>query len=58
MERESFLSGYCRQIDASRMVTVVAEGAELAEVDCLFDSCTYAPNCTVAQRIREFLEEG
>ena len=58
MEREGFFSGYCRQIDDSRMVTVVAEGNCLTEVDCCYESCVYAPNCAVAQKIREFTQQS
>ena len=57
MEREGFFSGYCRQQDESRMVTVVAEGNVPTEVDCCFETCIFAPNCTVAEKIREFLEQ-
>ena len=57
MEKEVFLSGYCRTIDQSRMVTVVTEDGELTEVDCCYENCVYAPNCTVAQKIRELLDE-
>lgn len=55
MEREGFFSGYCRQLDGPRTVTVEAEGAELTEVDCLYAHCPYAPTCPVAQRIGAFL---
>ena len=53
MEQEHFVSGYCRTIDNSRMVTVVTEGGKLTEVDCSYESCPYTPSCTVAQKIRE-----
>ncbi len=53
MEKEYFLSGYCRQTDHSRTVTVVAEDGQLTEVDCCFETCVHAPACTVAQEIRE-----
>lgn len=56
MEEEFFLSGYCRQLDASRMVTIVLEGSELTECDCCFGSCIYEPNCAVAEQIREKLK--
>ena len=56
MERELFLSGYCRTTDASRMVEVVVDGSELLEVDCCYESCPHAPNCTIAQSIRELTE--
>ena len=57
MEREGFFSGYCRQIDGSRMVTVVAEGREITDIDCCWPDCTYVPNCPVAEKIRQFAEE-
>ena len=53
MEQEHFLTGYCRTLDNSRMVTLVTENKKLVEVDCSYESCPYAPNCTVAQKIRE-----
>ena len=53
MEKEIFISGYCRVLDQSRMVELVTEEKKLVEVDCSFESCPYAGNCTVAQRIRE-----
>ena len=31
MEQEKFISGYCRQLDSSRMVEVVAEDGEITE---------------------------
>ena len=57
MEKDAFFSGYCRQLDGSRMVTAVAEDGKLTEVDCCFESCVYAPNCTIGENIREFLGE-
>ena len=56
MEKETFLSGYCRTIDESRMVAVVTEDGALVEVDCCFESCIHAPNCVIAQNIRQLLE--
>ena len=53
MEREEFLSGYCRQMDASRMVEVIIVDGEIDEVDCCYGSCIYQPGCTIAQRIDE-----
>ncbi len=57
MEKEDFLSGYCRSIDESRMVAVVTENGQLLEVDCCFESCIHTPNCTIAQQIRQLLEK-
>ena len=55
MEKESFLSGYCRGIDDSRMVVVVTENGELLEVDCDYGTCPHAPNCTIAKQINELI---
>ena len=57
MEKESFFSGYCRQLDGSRMVAAVKEGAELLEADCCYPDCPYAADCAVADKITEFLQE-
>lgn len=57
MEKESFFSGYCRQLDGSRTVTVVTEDGTLTEVDCCFGSCIYEPNCPIAKQIQELTEE-
>ena len=56
METEAFISGYCRQLDQSRMVTVVVEDGSLSEVDCCYGSCIYQPNCTVAEEITRLTE--
>ena len=55
MEKELFLSGYCRCMDQSRMVAVVVDSGELIEVDCSYPDCPYAPNCPVAAKIAEAL---
>lgn len=57
MEKEVFFSGYCRTIDDSRMVAVVADGSQLLEVDCCYENCIYTPNCIIAQKIQELLEQ-
>ena len=58
MEQEYFLSGYCRQLDSSRTVTLVTENGCLTEVDCGFEGCIHAPNCPIAAQIREKLESA
>ena len=58
MEKESFLSGYCRCIDQSRMVAVVTENGELLEVDCNFENCIHTPGCTIAKEIQSLLAQG
>ncbi len=53
METEKFLSGYCRQIDASRMVEVILENGEVTEADCCYGSCVYQGSCPIAREIDE-----
>lgn len=57
MEKETFLSGYCRTIDNSRMVAVEIDGGELLEADCSFDDCPFTGQCVIARGIRELLGE-
>ena len=51
MEEEKFLSGYCRQLDNSRMVEVILENGEITEVDCCYGNCLYQLNCPIAKEI-------
>ena len=51
-DKEYCFTGYCRQIDQSRMVVVEVFDGE-TEVDCCYFTCQYAPNCTIAQQIKE-----
>lgn len=53
MEKEIFISGYCRCQDQSRMVELVTEDGKLTEVDCSFGSCPHEPNCQIARQIKE-----
>ena len=55
MEKETFLSGYCRTTDQSRMVEVITEDGTLLEVDCCYENCIHTANCMIAQQIRELL---
>ena len=57
MEKEAFFSGYCRCTDGSRTVMAEKEGHTLLDVDCGYPGCVYAPNCPIAQKIKEFLSE-
>ena len=57
MEKETFLSGYCRTTDQSRMVEVIAEDGKLLEIDCCYENCIHTPNCSIAQQIRELLNQ-
>ena len=56
MEEELFFTGYCRQLDQSRMVTVELEDGAVIECDCCFGSCIYEPNCTIARQIQEKIQ--
>ena len=55
MEKELFLSGYCRCLDGSRMVAIVVEDGKLEEADCAYPNCPYAPGCPIAAKIEEEL---
>lgn len=57
MEKETFLSGYCRTTDQSRMVEVITEDGKLLEIDCCYENCIHTPNCSIAQQIRELLNQ-
>ena len=51
MEMEKFLSGYCRQLDGSRMVEVILEDGEIVEIYCCYGSCIHQGNCLIAKEI-------
>ena len=51
MEQEKIVSGYCRQLDSSRMVEVVAQDGEITEVDCCYGNCVYQGSCLIARDI-------
>ena len=53
MEEERFICGYCRQLDCSRTVAVVAEDGRIHEVDCCYGSCVHQSNCSIAKEIDE-----
>ena len=53
MEQEKILSGYCRQLDGSRIVEVILEDGEITEVDCCYGSCIHEGNCSIARSIDE-----
>jgi len=57
MEKEVFLSGYCRTTDASRMVEVIIEDGALTEVDCCYENCPHTPTCLIAKSIRELTDQ-
>ena len=51
METEKFISGDCRQLDASRMVEVILEDVEITEIDCCYGNCIHQGNCVIAQEV-------
>ena len=51
METEKFISGYCRQLDASRMVEVILEDGEITEIDCCYGNSIHHGNCVIAQEV-------
>lgn len=53
MEREEFVSGYCRQMDGSRMVEVILQDGVIAEADCCYGSCVYQSSCPIARQLDE-----
>ena len=53
MEQEKFFSGYCRQLDASRMVEVILEDGKISEIDCCYGNCVYESNCPIAKEVND-----
>ena len=53
METEKFVSGYCRQLDGSRVVEVIIEDGEITEIDCRYGDCVHQVNCPIAKEIDE-----
>ena len=56
MEIEKFVSGYCRQLDNSRMVEVILEDGEITEIDCCYSNCIHQGNCLIAKQIDSLTE--
>jgi len=56
LEKEIFVSGYCRGIDQSRMVAVEICD-DRVDADCAYPDCPHAPNCQIAQKINEQVEK-
>lgn len=51
MEIEKYISGYCRQLDSSRMVEVIIENGEISEIDCCYGNCIHQGNCLIAKEV-------
>lgn len=54
METEVFVSGYCRQLDASRVVELTLEDGRLTEADCRYGDCLYQSNCPIAKEMDQY----
>ena len=54
MEQEKYLSGYCRMLDASRMVELILEDGKYTEVDCCYGNCPHQSVCLIAKEIEEY----
>lgn len=50
---EKIFTGYCRVLDAARMVLADSDDGE---ADCQFPSCAYAQECPVAAQLADFLD--
>lgn len=57
MEIEKFISGYCKQLDGSRMVEILLEDGTLSEVDCCYGNCVHQPSCPIAKQIDNLVHE-
>ena len=49
-------SGYCRTIDAARLVYCEADSGE-TEIDCDYEVCPHAASCPIGTQITEFLHQ-
>ena len=58
MVDEKIISGYCRQIDGSRIVTVELEKGSVTDIDCRYGKCVHQPNCSIAKEIAALLEDA
>ena len=53
MEKEYFISGYCRATDQSRTICAEFADGKLIGVDCNYPDCPYTDRCTIAWQIKE-----
>ena len=58
MEEEYFLSGYCRCLDGSRMVTVETDGKNITDISCSYVNCPYAEGCPIGGQIAQLTCRG
>ena len=55
MEKEIFVSGYCRALDQSRMVEVEICSTEV-NADCAYPDCPHRAACPIAEEIEKLLQ--
>ena len=56
MEQEFFFSGYCRALDGSRTVEVIAEDGHITEADCGYPGCIHRSVCPIAKQMDEIAD--
>ena len=52
---EKTFSGYCRTIDAARLVLCEEENGEW-EVDCNFPNCPFQDTCEIGRQLEELTQ--
>lgn len=51
---EELISGYCRQMDCSRMVLLeYAQDGTIEDVDCNYLTCPFAQECQIGKQIAQ-----
>lgn len=55
-EMERCLQGYCRNIDAARLVLVEADESG-TEIDCSYEVCAYRETCPIGRQITELMQQ-
>lgn len=51
---EELISGYCRQMDCSRMVLLeYAQDGTIEDVDCNYPTCPFAQECQIGKQIAQ-----
>ncbi len=53
MEKEYIFTGYCRCLDAARIVEVIQEEGALTGIDCQYENCPHKAACQIGKQISE-----
>ena len=56
MDREEFISGYCRCLDQARTVTAETEDGAFS-ADCSFGACPHEGSCAIAETLAQLRRE-